>query len=178
MGAGFSESDASRDAVRFIIASGRKRIGMIGVETTGHRRLIERVNGYRNAMAQIDDPGERLVLMAPECNGYKAGAEGLQHLLKHWPDLDGVFCMTDILAAGVLFECHRMGYKVACEIAVMGYGNYDIAAEVPPGLSSVQTPGSFIGEAAARLLLARLKGDTDVERLQELPYKVISRSSV
>lgn len=178
MGAGFSEADASRDAVRFVIKSGRKRVGMIGLETDGHRRLEERVNGFRAAMAEIGDPGERLVLIKATRNGYRAGAEGLQRLLERWPDLDGVFCMTDILAAGALFECHRAGRAVPVEIAVMGYGNYDIAAEVPPGLSSVQTPGHSIGEKAADLLLSRFRGDSTVERLQRLPYQVIARASV
>ncbi len=178
MGAGFSEADASRDAVRFVIASGRKRIGMIGLQTAGHRRLEERLNGYRAAMAEIGDPGERLVSVDPSENGYRAGADGLRQLVQNWTDLDGVFCMTDILAAGAMFECLRLGRVVPDDIAIMGYGNYDIAGELPLGLSSVQTPGSAIGEAAASLLLARFRGEMTAQRLRRLPYQVVARASV
>ncbi|MGO4853585.1 LacI family DNA-binding transcriptional regulator [Phaeovulum sp. W22_SRMD_FR3] len=175
---GFSEHDASRDAVRHLLASGRRRIGMIGLEPAGHRRLSERIKGYRTAMAEVGDAGERLVLLPADSNGYQAGSEGLRRLLTHWPDMDGIFCMTDILAVGALFECHRTGRAVPGQLAVMGYGNYDIAAEVPPGLSTVQTPGSAIGDAAAGLLLDRLQGRATAARHQQVPYQLICRHSV
>lgn len=178
MGVGFSEREASRDAVRFVLNAGRSRVAMIGLETAGHRRLAERINGYRDAMAEFGDAGERLVLMPPECNGYHAGAEGLQRLLQSWPDIDGLFCMTDILAVGALFECQRRGIAVPGQIAVMGYGNYDIAAEVPPGLSTVQTPGSEIGEQAADLMLQRLGGTAVEAQQRRVDYKIIQRASV
>ncbi|WP_417264629.1 LacI family DNA-binding transcriptional regulator [Celeribacter sp.] len=178
MAVGFSEHDASRDAVRFVIESGRRKIGMIGLDPAGHRRLVERINGYRTAMSEIGDAGDRLVLMPPDSNGYDAGAKGMSELMSRWPDVEAVFCMTDILAVGAIFECQRCSRRVPDEIAVMGYGNYDIAANVPPGLSTVQTPGSTIGEAAAALLLERLRGTTTEAHQKRVDYMIIKRGSV
>lgn len=178
MAVGFSEHDASRDAVRHVIQSGRRRVGMIGLEPSGHRRLSERINGFRTAMSEIGDPGERLILMPGERNGYEAGAEAMRALMQRWPELDGVFCMTDILAVGALFECQRSQRKVPSEIAVMGYGNYDIAANVPPGLSTVQTPGSTIGDTAARLMLESLRGTPVAEQQKRVEYVIVKRGSV
>jgi len=41
----------------------------------------------------------------------------------------------------------------AC-LAFVGYGDYEIAAELPPDLTTIHTPGDRIGEVAARMVIA------------------------
>lgn len=73
--------------------------------------------------------------------GYAGGRSGLDALLARAPDLDAVICATDVQAIGVLFECARRGWPVPDRLGVAGFGDYEIAAEVPPGLTTVRTNG-------------------------------------
>ncbi|MEC5342281.1 LacI family DNA-binding transcriptional regulator [Brenneria populi] len=177
MGVGFSEHDAAVMATEHLIEAGRKRIGMIGLNLLQHRRLRERLRGFRTAMKQAgwDDS---LVALVPEQNDYGAGAAGLRSLIAQSPDLDGIFCMTDILAVGALFECQRLGLSVPRRLSVMGYGDYDIAPQIPPGLSTIHTPGDEIGRAAATLLLNRLDRRPDAKRFHRVNYHLVYRCSV
>lgn len=178
MAAGFSEHDAAANAVRHMIASGKKSLGMIGIAPAKSRRLVERVNGFKIAVEEMGGNPNHVVLMDAALNGYEAGANGLKRLMSDLPEIDGVFCMTDILAVGVIFECMRSGWKIPERIAVMGYGDYDIAAQIPPGLTTIHTPGTEIGLAAASLLLDRLSGRQHLPPLQSVDYHLVKRSSV
>lgn len=177
MGVGFSEHDAAAMATRHLIAAGCQRIGMIGLNLLQHRRLRERMQGFRGAMSEAGRDNS-LIVLVPEQNDYQSGAAGLRELVAQTPDLDGVFCMTDILAVGALFECQRLGWSVPERLAVMGYGDYDIASQIPPGLSTIHTPGDTIGQAAARLLLDRLAQRPDAPRFCRVDYHLVSRGSV
>lgn len=178
MAAGFSEHDAAANAVRHIIASGKKSLGMIGVAPAQSRRLAERVKGFKTAVQEIGGNPNHVVLMDASLNGYEAGAKGLKRLMSDMSEIDGVFCMTDILAVGAIFECMRNGWRIPERIAVMGYGDYDIAAQIPPGLTTIHTPGSEIGLAATALLLDRLSGGYHLPPLRHVDYHLVKRGSV
>lgn len=176
MTVGFSEHDAAATATRELIARGLTRLGVIGIDMLEHRRLRQRVAGFHSALAEAGLTAAAEVLVNEE-SGYAEGAFGLNALLEQAPDLQGVFCITDILATGVLFECLRKGWTVPDRLAVMGYGDYDIGREFPPGLSTVHTPGTEIGAGAARLLIARIMGDADQPAQLDVGYHLIKRGT-
>ncbi|MBB4105962.1 LacI family DNA-binding transcriptional regulator [Allorhizobium borbori] len=178
MSAGFSEHDAAADAVRFMIEAGRRRIGMIGYHPSTNRRLIERINGFRTAMNEAGGNSANVVLMDASINGYEAGAKGILQLIDVLPEIDGVFCMTDILAVGAMFESTRLGWPVPGRLAIMGYGDYDIAAQIPPGLTTIHTPGVEIGVESASLLLDRLAQKPGIAHQRRVAYRLVSRGSV
>ena len=49
----------------------------------------------------------------------------LRQLLQAQPDVDAVFCSSDLLALGVLTEARAQGKAVPDELAVMGFGDLD-----------------------------------------------------
>ncbi len=102
----------------------------------------------------------------------------MEQLLEQEPRLQGLFCVTDVLATGALFECMRRGWPVPHRLGVMGFGNYEIAAEVPPGLTTVHTPGDKIGKAAANIIVSRVEGLPSAEPLIDVGYSLVVRASV
>lgn len=177
MGVGFSTRDAAREATQIMIDKGLRRIAVVGYETTGNRRFMERLEGFRDAMERAGLPGD-LVAFVSGWSDFAGGRQALQELIEREPNLEGVFCFTDVLASSVIFECMRRGWHVPDRLSVVGYGDYEIAAYLPPGLTTVHTPGDKIGEEAARMIIARYSEKNAANRVVDVGYGIVRRGSV
>lgn len=177
MGVGFSTQRAARDATQLMIDKGLRRIGIAGYETSANHRFRERLAGFTDAMTAADLPHD-IVALVPQSLGFAGGKMALAELVAHEPKLEGVFCFTDILAAGVIFDCIRRGWSVPGRISVVGYGDYEIAAELPPGLTTVLSPGNMIGREAARMIIARCSGREVENKIVDVGYSIVQRGSV
>ena len=92
-------------------------------------------------------------------------------------DCDAVFCCNDDLALGALFECQRMNVQVPDDIALCGFNDVEAAALVNPPLSSVHVPRYQMGVTAAQMVLNRLQGKEDAERIVTSEYTLKMRAS-
>ncbi len=176
MGVGFSTQDAARDATQIMIGKGLRHIGIAGYDTKGNLRFQQRLNGFQEAMTAAglrDD----LIATVPAWTGFAGGKIALEQLLAQDSDLEGVFCFTDVLAVGVIFDCMRRGWHIPERMAVVGYGDYEIAAELPPGLTTVHTPGDEIGKIAARMIIERCNGAANENKIVDVGYRLVIRGS-
>lgn len=80
-------------------------------------------------------------------------------------------------AIGVIFEAQRRGLKVPDDLAVAGFGDFEIAAEIPPGLTTIRTHGYQMGWAAADMLIARIEGRALDTPVRDVGYSLVSRGS-
>ncbi|MEZ5904485.1 MAG: substrate-binding domain-containing protein [Geminicoccaceae bacterium] len=90
---------------------------------------------------------------------------------------DAVFCSTDVLAVGVLMECLRQGVAVPGELAVAGFDDLPIAAEIVPALTTVRVPRRRMGEVAAGLILQRLAGEPMLQPIVDVGFEPQVRAS-
>lgn len=176
MGVGFSTFDAAREATQLMIDKGLRRIGIAGYQTSGNRRFEERLSGFQAAMKTAGLQND-IVAIVPASAGFAGGTIALGRLLELDPELEGVFCFTDVLGAGVIFECMRRGWAVPDRISVVGFGDYEIASELPPGLSTVHTPGDKIGQVAAQMIIARCNGKPLKRNVVDVGYRLVVRGS-
>lgn len=177
MAVGFSLFDAAHDITRVVIQKGLRHIGWAGHNVPDSQRYLQRQLGFQKAM---HDAGLRsdLIHLSAESTGFAGGRLAIEALLEKEPRLQALCCVTDVVAAGALFECARRGWKVPGKFAVAGYGDYEIAAEVPPGLTSVRTNAAAVGRAAGELLLQKIEtGDVD-DPVRRVPYEIVIRGSV
>src|SRR6202011_815772 len=113
-----------------LLGAGYLNIGAVGparaadtIDFRGEDRLLGFEEVLRAAGRRID-----LVLRHGEPPfSYERGAAGLRQLLEREPALDAVFAISDLAAVGVMMECRRRGIDIPSKLAVMGFGDFDIA---------------------------------------------------
>jgi LacI family gluconate utilization system Gnt-I transcriptional repressor len=173
MVAGFSNFDAGGEIGRYLLAKGHRRLGFSGGPGD---RTDSRLAGFRGAMKRTRDAHLTIALL-PVGTTFRSGREALQILMEKDPALDAIFFANDAVAVGALMECQRLGIRVPQELAIVGFTDLDIAAEIEPGLTTVQVRSRTIGEEAARMLLTRFKGEVVTEPIRDLGFALVKRAS-
>ncbi|RQO82433.1 LacI family DNA-binding transcriptional regulator [Acidovorax sp. FJL06] len=154
-------------------ARGRRRLALL---SGGDERAARRAQGFAAA-------AQRLGLRAPTVRLGKSptthadGREGLAALLADTPDIDAVFCSSDMLALGVLTEARVRGIAVPQQLAVMGFGDIDFAQTVSPSLSTVRIDGTRMGQTAAQWIADRADGKAVAAPVVDIGFSVIERES-
>jgi LacI family gluconate utilization system Gnt-I transcriptional repressor len=101
----------------------------------------------------------------------------LRTLLARKVGMDAIFCSSDVLAVGVLLECQRQAIRVPDQLAVAGFDDLPIAAEMVPALTTVRVPRRRVGEEAARLILARLAAQIPEQTVVDVGFEIVRRAS-
>lgn len=86
-----------------------------------------------------------------------------------------VFCGSDEMALGLMFEARRRGIRVPEDLSVIGIDDHDFSA--PAGLSTIAQKPVEHGRRAARMLLAELDGEIGAIQDDLMPFKLIHRES-
>ncbi|KND61910.1 putative L-talarate utilization transcriptional regulator, LacI family [Candidatus Burkholderia verschuerenii] len=170
---GFSHRDAGAAVARFLAGRGRRRLGYMGAVDV---RSSQRLDGLRaGAKASGIEQPEAVMLDRPA--GINDAPALLSALLERRQDVDAVFCSSDMLAAGVLFECQRRGIRVPDDLALMGFVDLPIAAATQPGITTVRVPSLRIGELAGEMLLDYLDGKSPAHPHVDLGFSIAERST-
>jgi len=74
-------------------------------------------------------------------------------------------------------ECHRLGWRIPERMAIAGYGDLDLAAQLYPPLTTVRVPRYEMGRQAVRQLLRRLSGDDKSPTIVSIGFEIIDRES-
>lgn len=165
----------ARSAVEHLISTGCRRIATI----TGPLDMgagVDRLQGYEEAMRKAGLETDESFHQAGDF-GQESGAAAMQALMNRHPDLDGVFCASDVMAAGALKTLRRHRKRVPQDVAVVGFDDSTIATSTAPTLSSVRQPIEEMGREMARLLLAGLDSGTAGGKRVILATEFVARAS-
>lgn len=154
---GFSNADSMQLVVDHMVAQGRRRIAFMGGDSESDTRGQDRRRGFQNAMLGHGLKADRLIGSGAPQKPMQKGANAMANLLDHFPDTDAVICVSDLVGFGALSECQRRGIAVPQQIAIAGFGAYDIAEICVPTLTTIDPMPIKIGEGAAELVLELLK---------------------
>lgn len=153
---GFSNAACTELLVAHLVEQGYRRIAFIGGDVAGDTRGADRRRGFIAAMSARGLDATRLVGAGQPPVTMHQGAAAMGHLLDTQPDTEAVICVADLSAFGALTECQRRGVDVPGDIAVAGFGAYDIAGICVPTLTTVDPFPVRIGHEAAEMVLALL----------------------
>ncbi len=176
MAVGVSNLDAAHAMTVHLHARGYRRIGFVSTPAHGNDRLQQRRIGYCQALADLGlQYATSLQVEVPITTA--GGAEALRILVERDPAIDVIFCSSDTLAIGAVQECHRRGWTIPRRLAIAGYGDTDLAAQLHPALTTVRVDRYGMGRRAVDQLLRRLRGEFDGERVVTLGFEIIDRDS-
>ena len=175
---GFSHEKIGTEVAQFLHSRGRRRVACIGgIDERSQRRTAAfSAEAVRLGMVQpgaTDVP--RWGVSAPTTLG--GGRAGLTKLLQLEPELDAVFCSSDMLALGVLIEAQLRGIKVPGQLALIGLGDLNFSRDLEPQLTTVRIDGTRVGRTAARFILDRIEGKHVANPVCDIGFSIIERGS-
>ena len=154
---GFSNVNAAREMVRYLAERGHERIGFVGGASELDRRGLDRLKGFRMEMKARGLGAGRVVRLGDSPITMSHGGPAMAALLDAWPDTQAVMCVSDMSAFGAIMESHRRGLSVPDDIAVAGFGNFEVAACCAPSITTVSVDAYGIGTRTGAALLAALE---------------------
>ncbi len=172
---GFDHAAAAEAATRHLIERGYRRVGFLGARSDPRSR--RRLGGYQRALEAAGRGDPALVVESTRPASVSGGGALLAELIGRGADADAVLCNNDIIALGALFECQRRGIAVPERMGIAGINDIEAMAVAVPPLTSVATPRYDAGALAARMLLARIEGETVPEAVVDLGFSLVPRQS-
>lgn len=173
---GFSNTQAAAAITRHLMERNYSPIGYIGAYPQDNDRARDRRAGFEAALTASGN-GIAKDLILETTLDIAAGARAMAELLDRRPDLRAVFASADALAVGALFECQRRGIPVPGQVAIAGFDDLDIAAQVVPALTTIRVPRYTIGREAARMLRERLGARDVADKILDLGFELVVRDS-
>lgn len=149
---GFSNADAGALMVDHFVARGLTRIAFIGGDTRMDTRGLDRRRGVVRRLQALGLDDQRMMAVGPPPVMAARGAAAIKALLDQWPDTQAVMCVADFAAFGAMTECQRMGLNVPADIAIAGFGAFDLSAFAVPPITTIDPKGYDIGYEAAQLI--------------------------
>ena len=142
-------------ATRHLLARGRRRIAALSYAAPPSRAQRDRLEGYRQALADAGLAGAAHVELAVAPHPAAAVDAAARLLAERQPD--AVFVLSDVLAVGVLHALRAAGRRIPEDVAVVGYDDFPYAPFLDPPVTSVRLPYAEMGAAAVRWLTAAVR---------------------
>jgi len=173
---GFSNFAAIYQMVKALQTWGRRDIGFGFVDTPNNDRSRQRRLGWE---AAIRESG--VAFLASRAAGglmtIEDGAAIVRTLLDRHPELDAIAFGSDVLAAGAVLECGRLGIDVPRQLAITGCGDMGLSSIVSPALTTVRVPGRSMGRICADMITQLVDGAYVGPTTVELGTSLVRRES-
>ncbi|HEX4247353.1 MAG TPA: substrate-binding domain-containing protein [Pseudonocardia sp.] len=167
-----------RLAAEHLLERGHRSVAVIAGEpyaSTGIDRTAGFVDTYREAGLRI--PPERILHSPFDARGGRLAAEKL--LSRDAPGgrpPTAIFAVNDFAAIGALGAARDLGLLAGTDLAVVGFNDTPLAAELPIALTTIRSPMHEMGRRGMELLVKLIRGDeVAAERLR--PELMVRASS-
>ncbi|WP_102959615.1 LacI family DNA-binding transcriptional regulator [Mangrovicella endophytica] len=175
---GFSSAAAITELARRLAGTGRRRIVFAGVLRHGDSRAAERRDGFVAAMAELfPHEAPRLCIAGDLPLEMESGVTLLERVRRQDPDADAIMFSSDIIASGAILAASRQGIAVPEDIAITGFGDFELARHLNPALTTVAIPAALIGQEAGRLLLESMSGRKPQQKRIDVGFRLMIRQS-
>ena len=170
---GVSHEAIGKAVARHALTLGRRQAFVISA--SGVRALARR-DSFSRAMLASGAP-QPIVATFSGTTTYGQGRRAMAAHLESKSPCDVVVCSSDWSAHGALDELRARNIRVPQEIAVIGFGDLDFAAELSPALTTVKIDGGMIGRQAAAFLMLRARGEKIERPVVDIGFTLIARDS-
>jgi DNA-binding LacI/PurR family transcriptional regulator len=151
--------DGARAATEHLLDLGCRRVAIIDGPSHGEVSMSSlRFTGYRQALDEAGlDVAADLVIQLEQFT-MQAGTEAVHALMAAGVEFDGIFCVTDTVAMGVMRGLADRGVRVPEQAKVIGFDNIDEGGYLVPSLSTVDPDHDAMARTAVERLVHRIEG--------------------
>ncbi|WP_147917108.1 LacI family DNA-binding transcriptional regulator [Ruania zhangjianzhongii] len=150
-------------AIHHLADQGHERIGMV-FDSLAITAMQQRLDGARQQLRQLSLTTEH-GLCRTGVHGPEASARAVAELLDRPDPPSAIFCGNNRATIGAVEEIWNRG----ADVAIAGFDDFRLAHLMPLPLTLVSYDATALGREAARLLFARIDGDTGPPRDLVLP---------
>jgi LacI family transcriptional regulator, repressor for deo operon, udp, cdd, tsx, nupC, and nupG len=155
----------------------------------GHTRIAYCCGGYRSNVAKSREIGfmKALAEYNIDFNEQYAFRDAFHiqdgkrvfHKMRELPvPPTAVFTGADELAAGIISEARKHGYRVPEQLAVVGFDNQEITELMEPTITTVHQPIKEMAQKALEIMVEKIHSKQYRQReIYEFPLKLIVRES-
>jgi DNA-binding LacI/PurR family transcriptional regulator len=155
----FDREGGASAATKHLLEHGHRRIGVIS-PPANWMTMREVHRGHERALAAAGiDMDPDLLVTVPNFE-LASGAHAAAQLLELPSPPSAIFATGDMLALGAIQTLKNRGLRVPEDIAVVGYGEFELAALVDPPLTTVSLSAYEMGVRIMQMLQQLLEGQT------------------
>ncbi len=167
----------ARLAVEHLAATGRRRIALVTLEGS-LQPILERTEGFLAALRDLGlEPAATLIVHdLSRADGHQAGVDLIP--LIESGDVDGVFAMADLVAAGIAQAIlTHSPLRIPSDVGIVGFDDNRAAWDSPTPLTTIAQPGEDMGFAGVSMLIDEIRSDSHQHRTTTLSPHLLVRAS-
>ena len=158
---GFSNSDAMGHIVRHLAQTGRRTLAFVGASEGADMRGAVRRAGVVDAARALGLPEVAMIDAGPAPVSMRHGAAVIEAMGRDVAHYDALVCVSDPVAFGCLSAVQRMGLSVPDDLAITGFGHFEVAKVSNPRITTVNVQAEDIGRQVVTLLQGIFEGEVD-----------------
>ncbi|UFS59941.1 LacI family transcriptional regulator [Subtercola endophyticus] len=170
----------AKAAVAHLVEAGCTAIALVeGVDFQETSVSGLRMAGFESALAEAGIEVDPQLIISVDVFSLASGVRAAQQLVASGRVFDGVFCITDTIALGMLRGLHELGVRVPQDVKVIGFDNIEEGGYSVPSLSTVDPDHAFMAKRAVELLVRRIASGSSGVDPQEVTsaFRVVARES-
>lgn len=165
------------NATKHLIEGGCTRIAHIA----GRKDVLnacQRLDGYRQALRDHNIPIKEEYIRYCETISEDEGKQFTEQFLSLTSPPEAIFCITDLVALGVIKALKSKRISIPDQMAVVGFSNWKLAEIVSPSLTSVDQHGYQMGIESVKMLINKLEDKNfEIPDILELKTELVIRES-
>jgi LacI family transcriptional regulator len=170
-----TNKEGATEAMNYLITLGHRRIGFIGGRSdlmSANRRLY----GYKESLAQAAIPIDPELIVQGDFTA-NAGFQCTQQLLDLPVPPTAIFAANDQSALGAYRAIQEAGLSIPEDLSIIGFDNIPDAAQVKPGLTTVDQSIQEMGKIAIQILVKLIEGEPLESKIIKTTTKLVIRDS-
>ncbi len=146
-----NQEESVKTAIKYLFRLGHEKIGFMN----GHKHAYvseTRFKAYRDTLSELNLEFDENLVCYGDFEEEKAYQAALNFLLTT-SNVSAFFCVSDIMALGVLKAARELQIEVPEELSIVGFDNILLSRYVSPPLTTIAQNPFELGGAAANLVL-------------------------
>ncbi len=149
---GFSNAAAMTLIVDHLVETGRRKLAFVGASLGADMRGAERREGALKAARKHGLPEVAIIDAGPAPVSMRHGLAAIENIGPDVAQFDALVCVSDPVAFGCMSALQRMGLSVPDDIAITGFGHFEVAKITNPQITTINVQAEDIGRKVVAVL--------------------------